>query len=69
MGDYTKSEDMRCPKCGCMYIHTWLVAICYNCNYEGSRLEFANTEEAKQRELKFRNKIAPLMASFGRTRE
>jgi len=56
--------DYKCPKCGCHVIHTWLVAICYDCNYEGSRLEFANNEQTIEHEKKFKSKIPELKAMF-----
>lgn len=59
--EYYQSKNMKCPKCNCPYVHTWLVAICYNCNYEGSRLEFACTEEQKEIERKFALEIPRLM--------
>lgn len=63
MGDYSESPNgynYKCPKCGCQTIHTWLVAICYNCTYEGSRLEFANNELTIEHEKKFKKRIPQL---------
>lgn len=63
---YYESKEMKCPKCGCPYIHTWLVAICYHCGYEGSRLEFAITEDCIKREIEFKKKIPILISRFKR---
>lgn len=66
---YYHSKEMKCPKCGCRYIHTWITAICYNCEYEGQRLEFADTEECRQRELEFKKKIPMLISRMRAIRE
>lgn len=60
---------MKCPKCGSEQIHTWIVAICYICGYEGQRLEFANTEDCKKRELEFRKHIPELIAKMRSLKE
>lgn len=58
MGSFPVREfDYMCPKCGCHEIHTWLIAICYECGYEGQRTDFANNEQTRQHELKFRKRI------------
>jgi len=52
----TSGFDYTCPKCGCKEIHTWLVAICYGCDYSGKRTEFAANKKTKQWEKKFEMK-------------
>jgi len=58
MGSYPSDNgfDYTCPSCGCKEIHTWLIAICYNCNYEGKRSEFAANEKTKKWEKHFEHK-------------